>query len=114
MHKTHGKIFHTTRMAPKRVSELLAGGSLYWVIKGKIRVRQRLSDIEAFTDGQCIGRCRLHLDAALVATSPHARRPFQGWRYLKADDAPLDILSSGMDDNMPDAMREELTELGLI
>ena len=36
---------HTTRMVPKRVDELLAGGSLYWVIKGQIAARQTLLDI---------------------------------------------------------------------
>jgi hypothetical protein len=42
---THGCI-HRTRMMPKRRDDLLAGGSLYWVIKGVIRVRQRLDAIE--------------------------------------------------------------------
>jgi hypothetical protein len=28
---------HITRMTPKRVDELLAGGSLYWVVQGRYR-----------------------------------------------------------------------------
>ena len=34
---------HVTRMAPKRAADILDDGSLYWVIKGQIGARQRLS-----------------------------------------------------------------------
>lgn len=114
----YGKVehlFHTTRMTPKRGAELLDGGSLYWVIAGTIRVRQKLLDIDPFTDSEGIKRCRLVLDTPLVATRPQPRRPFQGWRYLDAKDAPADIKagSGGLDD-MPAQMQAELMELGLI
>src|SRR4030088_1338624 len=50
---------HVTRMTPKRDGEILAGGSLYWVIKGEIAAREKLIAIEPFRDKDGIGRCRL-------------------------------------------------------
>jgi hypothetical protein len=75
---------HTTRMVPKRIDELLDGGSLFWVIKGGIQCRQRLLDIRPFTDSEGIGRCHLVLEPVLSRTEWQPRRPFQGWRYLVA------------------------------
>lgn len=115
LQQTYGKVFHTTRMVPKRVPDLLEGGSIYWVIKRQIRVRQRITDIEDFVDGQGIRRCHLHLDRELVMTRLQGRRPFQGWRYLKPEDAPADAPTNiDIDEDMPEEMREELTALGLI
>ncbi|MBA4210673.1 MAG: DUF1489 domain-containing protein [Parvibaculum sp.] len=105
---------HVTRMTPKRADELLAGGSLYWVMKGVIRCRQKLIGIEPFTDGEGIGRCRLVLDKEIVATRRQERRPFQGWRYLDAKDAPADVKKGEAEDDMPEEMRRELEELGLL
>ena len=105
---------HITRMTPKRADELLDGGSLYWVMKGVIRCRQRLIGIEQFADGEGIGRCRLILDHEIVPTRRQERRPFQGWRYLDAKDAPADVKRGEADDEMPEEMRRELEELGLL
>lgn len=107
---------HVTRMVPTRADELLDGGSLYWVMKGFIRCRQRLLGIEPFVDGEGVKRCRLVLDPEIVLTRRRERRPFQGWRYLPAADAPADVKSSEGDetDEMPEAMRRELEELGLL
>lgn len=105
---------HVTRMTPKRAEELLDGGSLYWVMKGVIRCRQKLIGIEQFTDGEGIGRCRLILDPEIVPTRRQERRPFQGWRYLDAKDAPADVKRDEADDDMPEEMRRELEELGLL
>ena len=106
---------HTTRMVPKRVDELLDGGSLYWVIKGQVACRQSAPRHPA-VHGH--GRHRpLPAGAGpkVVPVEPRPYRPFQGWRYLVAKDAPRDIdLKSGDLALMPDDMRRELAELGLL
>jgi hypothetical protein len=113
--REQGRHFHTTRMVPKREEELLAGGSLYWVIKGQVACRQKLIGIETFTDEQGIGRCRLLLEPKVRPVSPRPCRPFQGWRYLAVKDAPADLRNRGGDvGTLPEKMRRELAELGLI
>lgn len=108
-------LFHRTRMMPRRQSEVLDGGSLYWVIKGSVQVRQLITDIVPVVGEDGIRRCRLMLDAELIATRPQPRRPFQGWRYLKADDVPIDLGPYDRDNqDLPPGMRAELVELGLL
>lgn len=100
-----------TRMWPKRVEDVLAGGSLYWVIKGVILVRQRILAIDDVIDDHG-ARCGLFLDPKLVRTAPQPRRAFQGWRYLEPRDAPADLaeLKGGAD--LPEHLRRQLVELG--
>ena len=106
---------HTTRMVPTRVAELLAGGSLFWVIKGHIAARQVLRDVRPFTDEGGIGRCHLVLTPVVVPVDPRPCRPFQGWRYLPADAAPSDLDSIGHDvTGLPEPLRRELRTLGLL
>jgi hypothetical protein len=100
-----------TRMWPKRVKDVLDGGSLYWVIKGVILVRQRIVEIAEVRDDHGL-RCGLWLDPKLVRTAPQPRRAFQGWRYLEPKDAPADLgaLQGGAD--LPEHLRRQLVELG--
>jgi hypothetical protein len=100
-------------MVPNRRDELLDGGSLYWVIKGGVQVRERILDVQPFTDKEGIRRCRLVLDPKLVRTDWQPRRPFQGWRYLADADAPRDLNKRGRND-LPPELRAELAALGLI
>ena len=86
--------YHVTRMVPKRMAELLDGGSLYWVIKGKIQARQELTDIVVFTDTDGIRRCKLMLANEVIPTQWQPKRAFQGWRYLKSIDAPVDVANA--------------------
>jgi hypothetical protein len=116
--RTRGKKtehLHRTRMVPKRATELLDGGSLYWVIRGELLCRQRLIDVRPFVDKAGVGRCQLVLEPKVVPVAPRPWRAFQGWRYLDAKDAPpdLDRAAPGAKD-MPEAMRRELRELGLL
>lgn len=110
------ELLHITRMTPRRQEELLDGGSLYWVIKLSTQVRQRIIGLRPYSDRRGVKRCAIVLDPKLVLTVPKRRRPFQGWRYLKPQDAPDDIpkrrTKAGA--HMPPALRAELTELGLL
>ena len=115
----HGKLFHRTRMMPRRVDDVLDGGSIYWVIKGIVRCRQRILGFERVVDGE--GRADTHilLDPALVPTWPQPCRAFQGWRYLKPQDVPADLEQAlgGVEGDvaeMPAQMLVELRALGLL
>ncbi len=104
--------YHTTRMVPKQIAELLDGGSLYWVIKGNVQCRQRLLDVRPFTDNEGIGRCRLVLEPKVVPTEWQPKRPFQGWRYFDPKDIPPD-LRKGRSKGLPPELAAELAGLGL-
>jgi hypothetical protein len=100
-----------TRMWPKRKDEVLDGGSLYWVIKGVIAVRQRIIEIDEVTDDHGL-RCGLYLDAELLRTVPQPRRAFQGWRYLQPKDAPADLSEAKGGADLPEELRRKLVEIG--
>ncbi len=68
---------HTTRMVPTRIDELLDGGSLYWVIKGNVQVRQKLIDIRVHKDDSGKRRCELVMEPYLHQTQLQPRRLFR-------------------------------------
>jgi len=106
---------HRTRMVPKRAAELVYRGSLFWVSRGEIACRQRIRDVRPFRDKDGTGRCGLVLDPKVALVAPRPFRAFQGWRYLAAQDAPrdLDKVMKGAA-AMPETLRRELRELGLM
>ena len=110
-----GRVFHRTRMMPRRREALLGGGSIYWVIKGFVTVRQRLLGIERISYSDGTPATELVLDPVHVRTVPTPHRPFQGWRYLSTEAAPgdLDDLPEGIRE-MPPEMLAELRQLGLL
>ena len=104
---------HVTRMWPRREAELLDGGSIYWVIRGFIRARQQIVRLEEADLGDGIRRCALVLDPELVSTAATPRRPFQGWRYLQAADAPADLTHAGEDGDLSPQLLAALAEIGV-
>jgi hypothetical protein len=113
--KRRERLRHDTRMMPTRRDEILDGGSLYWIIKGLIQVRQPIVDITQETDADGRGFARLHLGPGLVRVAPRGHRPFQGWRYLQAADAPADLTSAGAGgDDLPPVLQAELRALGIL
>ena len=98
-----------TRQTPKRAAELLAGGSLYWVIKGQVLVRQAIDEIVTLDSGT--QPCRIYLHPELIETAPQPRRAFQGWRYLEAGAVPPDLPTAAGEAIEP-ALAKQLRELG--
>lgn len=107
-------LWHFTRHMPKRVDELLDGGSIYWVIKGFVRARQRLIGFEPGTRPDGSPGVAILFEPKLVRTVPRSFRAFQGWRYFKAEDVPPDMLKGAESADLPAEMEAELRNLGLL
>jgi hypothetical protein len=100
-----------TRNTPVRAEELIAGGSLYRVIKGVIVCRQRILRVETVGEGR-ESRCAITVEPTLISVTPTPKRPFQGWRYLKSEEAPPDLDAGSAMDDVPTALVLKLRELG--
>jgi hypothetical protein len=107
------ELMHVTRMTPKRKDAVLDGGSLYWVIKGQIAVRQKILDLRPVTkNGK--PHCGIVYDPKIVTLQRRACRAFQGWRYLDPKDAPPDARGTKGLEKLPEKLQRELVELGLL
>ena len=100
-----------TRQTPKRADDLIDGGSLFWVFKGVVLIRQRILGIETLGEGP-LKRCEIQLDSPMIRTAPQPRRAFQGWRYLEAKDAPGDLPADTAGETMSPDLARQLRELG--
>ena len=110
-----GRLVHVTRQMPKRADELLAGGSIYWVIRGLVQARQRLVGIEKIMTDEGRSACELVLDPHLVEVNSRPQRAFQGWRYLDVAKVPADREAASVGEKqLPENMARELKDLGLI
>jgi hypothetical protein len=106
---------HVTRMWPKREAELLNGGSIFWVIKGLIQCRQRILRLDEVIGEDGIRRCAIVLDPQIHRTTAAAKRPFQGWRYLKPEDSPADLpTGKKQEEPLPPELSQALAEIGVL
>jgi len=105
---------HVTRMWPRRESELLNGGSIYWVIKGVIQARQAVLRLDEVIGQDGIRRCGIVMDNEIIRTQAATRRPFQGWRYLEPPDSPADLNKGAKaQDDLPPELMTALAEIGV-
>ena len=108
-------LFGDRGMWPRREAELLAGGSVYWVIQKLVQCRQRILRLDEVTGGDGIRRCAMVLDPTLIRTTTVSRRPFQGWRYLPARDAPADLGPARTgEDSLPPELSAALADIGVL
>jgi len=106
---------HVTRMWPKRADEVLQGGSIFWVIQGFVQCRQRVLRFDEVIGQDGIRRCAIVLDPEIMRTAKARKRPFQGWRYLQASDAPPDLAAARQDDDtLPAELSAALADIGVL
>ena len=118
-HRRLGRAYeqtHTTRMVPKRVRRARRRRLALLGRQGPARLppgaRSRCGRSRTGTGSGAATSCSSRRS---IPVEPRPYRPFQGWRYLDAKDAPRDLgAASGDLARMPEAMRRELAELGLL
>lgn len=109
-----GQYYHVTRMFPKRETELLNGGSIYWVIKGVILCRQEILGLREVIGQDQVRRCGLVLDADVIRVAATPKKAFQGWRYLSPADAPPDLAAGRQSEEpLPPALSKALADIGV-
>jgi hypothetical protein len=106
---------HVTRMWPRRADEVLAGGALYWVFKGLVLCRQRVLRFDEVDGSDGITRCGIVLAPEVTRVAATPKRPFQGWRYLRPEDAPRDLPEGReTEEALPPALQSALAEIGVL
>ena len=109
------RLRHLTHHGPLRGHEIVDGGSMYWIIRGYVQVRQRVLAVERLRPPEGGKHCALVLDATLIRTRLQRRRPHQGWRYLEPAHAPPDLDAvPAVTDDLPPELAAELRRLGLL
>ncbi len=111
------RLFHRTRNFPRRRTEVVEGGSMYWVIAGTMMARQRILDIVEDQRPDQSACASFILDPEIVPLAGRPTRAFQGWRYLDPDAAPADMPAMGAIsglESLPASLRYELQALCLL
>ena len=112
--RTYGRLFHSTRNMPKKREELIQSGSMFWIIKRYVLVRQKIINIIPVIREDGSKGCEIELDKNLTKVIPTKMKPFQGWRYYLEEEIPQDLnVNCNEDDEVPEQIRSELIKLGL-
>jgi len=104
---------HRTRTRPKRADEMEGQSSIYWVISGVVRCRQKIIRLAEARDSEARPCCDIIMAPDLIKVTPRPKAPFQGWRCLPEKDAPADLDGDGGGEGAEE-IAEELARLGLI
>lgn len=117
-YKGQKAVYAYTRYAPKRADEIIqSGGSIYWILKNRIQVRQKILGFEIVEQEGERDWCMIVVEPELYQTVAVQRRAIQGWRYLEEKDVPKDrglYVPGSAAEEMPEEMAEELKKLGLL
>lgn len=106
-----------TRFKPKREDEIIGGGSLYRVIKNKICCRQKIIGFDQYESPDKGTQTLIMVEPEIIQVYSTPKRPFQGWRYLEAKDAPKDrgvYLGENQLGDIPEDLENDLAEAGLL
>ncbi len=111
-------VYAYTRYAPKRADEIIqSGGYIYWILKNRIQVRQKILGFEIVQEEGDRDWCMIVVEPQLYQTVAVQRRAIQGWRYLEEKDVPKErgpYVQGCAQEEMPEDMAEELKKLGLL
>ena len=113
----NGELIHITRNKPKRSEELCNGGSLFWVINRRVLVRQKILNIKQIIGDNNKFFAAILLENKIIKVRPTPMKPFQGWRYLKKNRTPADIIdpvTGTFEDDIPLEVQQQLLEVGLL
>jgi hypothetical protein len=89
---------------------------MYWVIKRRVLVRQKIKNISLIIRNDGSKGCEIELDSELIKVIPTPMRPFQGWRYYNSEEVPSDLtldLNNDKEEALTDELNAELIKLGL-
>ena len=111
----YNKIIHLTRNYHKKRDDLIANGSMYWIIKRRVMVRQKILDISSVIRDDGSKGCEIELDKELIHVIPTPMIPFQGWRYFSSEEVQNDLSRNNNNDEemLTDELNAELIKLGL-
>lgn len=77
--------------------------------------RQKINRLDEYDSADGVRRCAIVLEKELIRVVPTLKRPFQGWRYLKPEDAPIDLPKGReSEEALPPSLSAALADIGVV